>query len=219
MSSTSPTLEALATPDLFEDDRAGHIYRIAAKLIHKQGFDATSMSAIADAAELTKAGLYYYVKSKKELLFKITSLAMDLLEKHVVEPARGVKEPLDRLRAIVLQHSYLLTHETGALAILTDEVAGLEPGDRKIIVARKRSDFDLVRSTLEELRSDGRLRAVDTTVAAFSLLGMVMWIARWYSAEGPLSRDRVAEDIAEIALGAVLSGTGAGQIQTLGNRP
>jgi hypothetical protein len=78
-------------------------------------------------------------------------------------------------------------------------------------------NFELVRSTLEELRGQGRLRSVNTTVAAFSLLGMVMWIARWYSAEGPLSREQVAEDIASIALSAVLTGTKPQEIRPFEN--
>jgi AcrR family transcriptional regulator len=217
MSSSTAALSRLATIDIFADEPAGHIYRVAARLIHEQGFDATSMSTIADANELTKAGLYYYVKSKKELLFKISSLVMDLLEMHVIEPARCIAEPMDRLRTIILHHAFLLTHETGPLAILTDEVDGLEVKDRRNIVARKRSYFELVRSTLEELRGQGRLRSVNTTVAAFSLLGMVMWIARWYSAEGPLSREQVAEDIASIALSAVLTGTKPQEIRPFEN--
>ncbi len=218
MSQTTATLDPMIGADLFDDERSGQIYRIAARLIHEQGFDATSMSAIADAAELTKAGLYYYVKSKKELLFKITSMAMDLLERFVVEPARNIAEPRQRLRTIIRNHAYLLTHDNGPLAILIDEVDGLEPNDRQLIVDRKRSYFELVRGTLEELRAEGLLREVDGTVAAFSLLGMVMWIARWYSPAGTLSRDQVAEDIAEIALGAVLSGVAPGNIRPFENR-
>ncbi len=188
----------------FEDDRAGLIYRTAAKLIRKKGFDATSMSEIAEAVGLTKPGLYYYVKGKKELLYKITHLAMDLLERHVVSHARGVSEPAERLAVIIRRHAYLLTHDTGALAILIDEVDGLSPEQRAEIIGRKREYFELVRDTLEELGEQGRLRRVDSTVGAFSLLGMVMWIARWYDSSGDLDGRQVADDVTRVALGILL---------------
>ncbi len=202
---------ALATPieesrdfGLFEDDRAGFIYRTAAKIIREKGFNATSMSEIADAVNLTKPGLYYYVKGKKELLYKITHLAMDLLERHVVSHAQEVADPAERLAVIIRRHAYLLTRDTGALAILIDEVDGLSPEQRAEIIGRKRSYFELVRRTLEELAEQGRLRQVDSTVGAFSLLGMVMWIARWYDGSGDLDGQQVADDVTRVALGILL---------------
>ena len=94
---------------LSETKREDRIYLTAAKLINAKGFDATSMSEIADAVKLTKAGLYYYVKGKKELLFKIMGVAMDLLERYVITPAREVDDPEERLRTIVSHHASLLT--------------------------------------------------------------------------------------------------------------
>jgi AcrR family transcriptional regulator len=189
---------------LFDNDRAGAIYRTAARMIYEQGFDATSMSQIADAVQLTKPGLYYYVKGKKELLFAIMGFAMDRLESEVVRPAEAIADPAERLRAIVAEHARLLTHEMGTLAILIDEVDGLSEVYREQIIARKRRYLNFVRATLDELREAGRLQPVDTTVAAFSMLGMVMWISRWYDGEGPLTGEDVVRDVTTIALGGLL---------------
>jgi AcrR family transcriptional regulator len=158
--------------------------------------------------DLTKPGLYYYVKGKKELLFSIMSFAMDLLDSEVVGPAREIADPEERLRIIVRQHARLLTHETGAVAILIDEVGGLSDEQRVAITTRKRSYFDFIRSTLEDLAAAGRLRPVDTTTATFSLLGMVMWLARWYQQDGRLSATAVVDDLTEIAVAGVVTGEG-----------
>lgn len=189
---------------LFTDERAGAIYRTAARMIYEKGFDATSMNELAAAVDLTKPGLYYYVKGKKELLYAIMSFALDLLDARVVAPATAESDPAARLETIVREHARLLTHEGGAVAILIDEVAGLAPEQREKIVERKRAYFDLIRDTLDALAAAGRLRAVDTTVAAFSLIGMVMWLSRWYAAEGRLSPSRVVADVTAIAVAGVL---------------
>lgn len=190
---------------LFDDDRAGAIYRTAAQMIYEKGFDATSMNEIAEAVQLTKPGLYYYVKGKKELLFSIMNFAMDLLDLEVVAVAKQQPDALERLRAIVRRHAWLLTQATGAIAILIDETRGLSDDQRARITARKRSYFDFIRQTLDRLKSEGRLRNVDTTTASFSLLGQIMWLARWYQEGGRLEREQVVDDIAEIALGGVLT--------------
>lgn len=191
-------------PTLFDDERAGKIYRTAARMIYEKGFDGTSMSEIADAVDLTKAGLYYYVKGKKELLYAIMSFAMDLLDRQVVRPAEKIRDPEARLRALVSEHARLLTHDTSALVILMDEVGSLSEEYRNQIVGRKRSYFELVRRTLDDLSAQGKLQAVDTTVAAFSLLGMVMWLARWYTPGGRLAAGEVVGDMTRIALAGVL---------------
>ena len=211
MSTDAAVLEPPKSPGrskkaaLFDDERAGNIYRTAARMIYEKGFAATSMNEIAEAVDLTKPGLYYYVKGKKELLFAIMSFAMDLLEEYVVAPARALDDPAERIAFVVREHSRLLTHDTSALAILIDEVAGLSDEQRRSITERKRAYFDFIRGDLDALREAGRLRAVDTTTATFSLLGMVMWIARWYQKGGRLEADAVVDDLARIALSGVLA--------------
>ncbi len=84
----------------------------------------------------------------------------------------------------------------------------MRQAENQEIVGRKRDYFDFMRQTLEELKAMGRLRPLDTTVAAFSLLGMVMWIARWYDPKGRLESERVVRDVTEIAAGGMLADCG-----------
>ena len=63
----------------------------------------------------------------------------------------------------------------------------------------------------DDLRQEGRLARVEPTVAAFTLLGSVMWIARWYRRDGRLSGPEVADEITAIALRGVLLDGGSVQ--------
>jgi hypothetical protein len=62
----------------------------------------------------------------------------------------------------------------------------------------------LLRETLKQLKQEGKLREVDETVAAFSVLGIMLWVSRWYLPDGRLSPDRIADEIMKIALGGLL---------------
>ncbi len=188
-----------------ESDRAVEIYTKAAEIFHAQGFDATSMSTIAAAVDLTKAGLYYYIESKEDLLYAIMDYAMGRLETDVIEPSRQVADATDRLKSIIARHCRLLTKGNQAITILTDEIEGLKPKHRKQILDRKRVFFDFVRDTLERLKCEGRLRDVNTTVATFSLFGTLLWLPRWYRVDGPLTSDQVVESITDIASRGLLA--------------
>jgi AcrR family transcriptional regulator len=187
-------------------DRRQEILRQAAHLFLERGYEATSMNLIAERARVTKQGLYYHFKGKKELMFSIMSYALDLLEKHTREATAGPSDHEQRLRQIVENHSRMITREEdGAFTLLViDQTEVLQPEDRRTITRRKRAHFELIRTTLEELRKEGKLRDVNTTVAAFSLLGMVMWISKWYRRDGLLGADEIAAQVTELALSAVL---------------
>jgi len=69
------------------------ILHAAIQLFSKKGFDATSVTEIAQSADVTKALIYYYFKSKEEildslvhsLLDSITSMTMDFVHANIVE--------------------------------------------------------------------------------------------------------------------------------------
>ena len=184
--------------------RRADICRQVARIFRDRGFDATSVSDIARSLGMTKAGLYHYFESKEALLFEIISFGLDRVNEEVIIPVRAVRDPEERLRQIVIRHARIITRAKGAVASLTDEIHALPPPLRRKVTERMRVYFDLVRDTLGEIKAAGRLRRVDVTVAAFSLLGTIVWLPRWFRHGGRLTEEQVANEVAAIALGGLL---------------
>jgi TetR/AcrR family transcriptional regulator, cholesterol catabolism regulator len=170
----------------------------------RKGYEATSMNDIANAVGLTKAGLYHYIQGKEDLLFQIMSYGMDMVGQDVMAPAKLVQDPSERLRTIISRHSRRILEVGGAVSILLDEMYALTPAHRRVIKARKRAYFELIRETLEQLASEGKLRDLSSTVATFCIFGMLSWVARWYRKDGKLTSEQVLSDLLEAALNSVL---------------
>jgi len=187
-------------------DRRTQILRQAALTFLHNGYDATSMSQIAEGCGITKPGLYYHFKGKQDLLFAIMSHAMDLLEQRSLAAMLSATSHEARLRSILHSHVRLITElEDGALTILVvTERNALRPEDRRIIEQRVRSYTALIRATLEGLRAAGRLREIDSAVATMTLLGLMVWTSRWYRRSGQLTGDEIANQVAELGLASVL---------------
>lgn len=183
------------SPSAEDNVRQIEIYHKAAQIFHEKGFDATSMSDIADAVNLTKAGLYYYIDSKEDLLFAIMEYAMGMLQEQVVDPAKGSADPEERLALILQNHARLVMGDNKTITILTDEMAGLNPKHHKLIISRKRDYFDIVRNTLEELIALKKIKPLNTTVMAYSIFGMLLWLPRWYDPQGSLSCEDVIHNL------------------------
>src|ERR1700680_5052115 len=80
------------------------ILRTAARLFQQQGYHATSMSDVAAALKLSKGGLYHHFQSKDEILFHLMSHAMDITQERVIDRARGIADPEERLRTLIRLH-------------------------------------------------------------------------------------------------------------------
>jgi AcrR family transcriptional regulator len=187
-------------------NRRTQILRQAALTFLHHGYDATSMSQIAERCGITKPGLYYHFRGKQDLLFAIMSHAMDLLEERTLAAMLSATSHEARLHSILRSHVRLITElEDGALTILViEERNALRPEDRRMIEHRVQAYTDWIRATLEGLRTEGRLRAIDSAVATASLLGLVVWTARWYRQSGRLNGEEIADQVTELGIASVV---------------
>ncbi len=185
--------------------RAEEILEAAAEVFTVKGFDATSMNDIAKAVDLTKAGLYHYIRGKQDLLHAIMDFAMDAIEMQVVEPARQIADPAERLKSILYSHIHLFENHGTHVTILIDEVTALTPAHREHIIRRKRAYLDFMRETLAELKKAGRMRDLDVTITALNILSTVVGMARWYNTDGNLPLEKVSEQTVNWILRGVLT--------------
>lgn len=173
------------------------LIRQAGKVFSKEGFEATSLDEIARQLNVTKAALYYYVKSKHEILFECHQLAHDLSERAIEEAERDGRNGLEKLTLFLHKHMETLTGELGSIAVLTN-LASLKPADRAKVVAR-RDQFDTaLRGIIKEGIDDGSLRSCDPKLAGFFIMGAINWIPTWFSAKGSRSGNEVADEFIEL---------------------
>ncbi len=204
-----------AIPDRDAGERSvasrDRVYEIAAEVFHSKGYDKTSMSDIAAAVGLTKAGLYHHVSSKEQLLSTILDYGMDMTEAYVVTPLESVTDPIVRLKTMIELHLRLIL-EGRKLAVtgLLHECQGLSTAAQTRINRRKKKYVhvvtDIIRDVLET-RSMKKQKNVDPKVAALALLGMLNWTYQWYKPTGAVKPDEVIREFQALFLNGVL-GTG-----------
>ena len=185
-------------------DRAQEIYLLAAQLFVERGVESTSLSEIANALNITKAALYYYFESKQELLYRIVELGLDNVKNEVLDPAREIADPEERLKFIITNHARLAAEGNHAVIIVSHEMNSLSFTQREAILKRRREYFEFVRDTLVEIQADAKLNDIDMTTATFTLFGMILWLSRWYRSSGKLSVEKVCQDVCDMALKGLL---------------
>lgn len=201
MSTLQTRTEAHAPP---ATKRHQEILQTAAQLICRNSYEGTSMQQIADACELTKAGLYHHVRSKEHLLLEIMSYGMDIFEEQVLSKVAAIADPVRRLRECMERNILLVTRgRDKEITIILHEHATLTGAPQAEINARKKHYVRFLESSFKEAIRGGRLRQVDPKLAAFSFLGMVNWIYKWFRPDGEIPGDRLAKEMPDLFFGGL----------------
>ncbi len=176
------------------DDKRNALLQVAARLFARDGFDRTSISGIAEAADVSKALLYHYYASKDALLFDIIhGHLLDLVSQ--VEAADdsnlSPEEHLQRLIATVL---FAYRDADAMHKVQINELDKLAHGQQRVIRALERKLVDVMARALTRLNPDlkGRGEPLLKPIT-MSLFGILNWSYLWFRDDKPISRETYAQ--------------------------
>jgi AcrR family transcriptional regulator len=178
---------------------------LSARMIAEKGYHNTSIRDIARATGMSLAGLYYYVRSKEELLFLIQSRLLRTVLDDLARRLEGVDDPRERLRIFVDNHVRFFSRHMPAMKVMVHEYDGLTGEYREKVRALRHEYTEILLGILRDVRRvSGAGDAVVLRVAAFALFGMINWIYTWYRAERDVPVDRLADQMVRLFLGGFL---------------
>jgi len=176
------------------------IYEQAERLFAERGYAGTTPQDIADAVGMSRQSLYYYVKSKDEILATLVSettttilTAMRTIVQDPGDPRSALRElvlHLVRDRALHRTRFRLLDRSESALP---EDLAAAHLDGRRQALA-------LMVELIEDGIADGYFCTADSRVAALSILGMCNWVAWWFKPGPERPVEPIAAQIAEAAL-------------------
>jgi AcrR family transcriptional regulator len=187
-------------------ERKSEIYNKALDLFVKNGYDATSMSMIAETLGMSKANLYYYCSSKENLLYQIH---LDFLRNKfipILDEAEGLPDPASRV-ALFLRKFALLNTSSRANRILVHEVHRLDKDHQNEIMAIWRRTYEIVRDAMRELQRSGRARRFRESFLAFMWVGMAFWVVYWFDYGRQTNAEELSEAIAQTFLDSLMPET------------
>ena len=164
----------------------------AARLFNGKGSRATTLQDVAHGLGLTKTSLYYYVKTKAELIFLCYEATLQRTHAVMDQLEADIQSPLERAAAFF--HSPFdnwLRARDGAdvhVAALL-EIASLKPAHRERIESEYIRMFKRLRGYLRDAMAAGEIRRCETTATTRALIGATDWAFYWLH---QLPRDQAA---------------------------
>lgn len=178
------------------------ILRSASAAFRKHGYHGATVEQIAAALHMKKGNLYYYFKSKEEILFACHEYSHDRLQELLDETIRSTAPPEAKLRRLIHAAVHVILDELHGTALLVD-LEALTPAHRRAVIQR-RDRFDRgMRLIIEEGIATAAFRTGDPKLLGFAMLGAINWIARWFNPSGPSTSDEVARRFADYLIGGL----------------
>jgi AcrR family transcriptional regulator/DNA-binding GntR family transcriptional regulator len=169
------------------------VLEAAAALFCEKGFSETTTREIAARLNIHQASLYYHVSGKEELLYRISRLALEAVERQVGEALQSSGNERDRLTALMRGHLQgLFGNPNRALASIS-EFRSLSPAHRRELIGLRRNYSDLLNRELASAVKAGILRRdIPVSILRLALLNFLNWTPRWYQHSGRLPLDDLA---------------------------
>lgn len=179
------------------------VLRTAAKTYSRNGFHETTLADIADELNVSKPALYYYFRSKDDILFECHRLAIEAItDGDNPMPARDEADGRTRLVEFLRRYVQMVVDDFGTCLVMTGTNA-LEPENRGQVVVGRRQIDSMLREILEHGNADGTLDCPDAKLSAMFIFGAMNWIPRWFHADGSLGLDELADQLIKFVLSAI----------------
>lgn len=181
-------------------DKQQEIFAAALHLFQAKGYHGTSMQDLADAMGMQKASLYYYIRSKEELLVRVCERGTGAFTNELSEIVDSDLPAPEKLQRAIECHLVALCEQLDLFTVFLREQKFLGDAQKKKLRGEGKHHAELLAAILEQGVASGEFRAVNITVTALAIVGMCNWLYEWYSPDGTLQPREIAGMFTELVL-------------------
>lgn len=181
----------------FEERRAA-LVRTAARLFAANGYHATSMAELSEAAGLQRGGIYHYIDSKADLLALIHESVIGPLDEEIHEiEDRKISAP-EAVRALFHAFINSITSRNDEVRVFLHEWKAITHLPQWEQVRGQRRELEaVVERVLARGHDEGTLNVPDPRLSALGLLGMANYSYTWYDPAGRRTPEEIADRFAD----------------------
>jgi TetR/AcrR family transcriptional regulator, cholesterol catabolism regulator len=171
--------------------RLEEVLQSAANIFFAKGYHATSIEDVARDVGMLKGSLYYYIKSKDDLLFRLLLAGIEDSDAYIARHIDPEGDPVEQLeRAIHAQIDYIIDNrvQVGLFLHEFDSLSGKRQHKLISVMSRYNSRFvELVRRA----QGLGKLIQGEPWIVVNGILGMCNWLYRWYDPDQMANAEQI----------------------------
>lgn len=179
------------------------IVATARDLFSSRGYANTTLQDISAQLGVRKGAVYYHVPRKIDLLIEIVLAFLRPIADELSAIAAEQATATGRLSRAIDIHVRGLLRDSAAARVFFEGRHELPERTLVEVAALEQTVFNAFERILAEGVTQGEFRTESPRLLALHVLALCNWPYRWYSSDGPLSRDEVIASIQRQALEGV----------------
>ncbi|MFF0518429.1 TetR family transcriptional regulator [Actinomadura nitritigenes] len=185
-------------------ERRAELLATAAEVFASQGYSATTVRKVADAAGILGGSLYYHFDSKEAMADEILSTFLDEMWAAYERVLAAGLSARDTMEGVIIESFRSIDRHRPAVVLYQNESKHLATSERFHYLLESQRRFETMwMSLLDRGVEEGAFRADLDRTLIYRFIRDTVWVAaNWYQHGGRLS----ADDIAKQYLAMVLEG-------------
>lgn len=187
---------------LSEQERKDYLAKYAAKVFSEKGYQVASLQDIALRAKISKAGIYYYFKTKEDILAYVLIKTTDYVLIEMKERVKKNKEqnlnPEESLRQLIKAYAEFINKDINFRGIVLRERHQLTGKNKQELYRKEKSIFHMIKDELKKLKTVEK--NIDLNVTSFLFIGMSHWLGYWFKENKRLALESIIEQNINIIL-------------------
>jgi AcrR family transcriptional regulator len=186
--------------------REAEILKAAAVIFQEKGFAASTTQDIADRVGMLKGSLYYYIRSKEDLLYRIALQVYAELKREQALASDPDSPPIDQLKVFIRTHVLHTMNNLAETAAFYQDFKSLT-GKRLSELIQLRDEYEGdFRAIFRACQADGSARRnLDSRLVSLNVFAMMNSLHVWYHPEGRRTPRQIADATADLAINGVSS--------------
>jgi AcrR family transcriptional regulator len=165
----------------------------AAAVFARKGYAAATVQDVAEELGILKGSLYYYIRTKEDLLFRL------LMEVHAESDAlleelkaKQWSSPLAELQEYVRSQTHYNLRNLVKISIYYNDLDQLSNERRAVVLARRKVHEDFITDLIREAQRAGEAEDKrDAKLMAYSVFAAIIWPYRWYRPRGLFKAEEI----------------------------
>lgn len=176
-------------------ERRAELLATAAEVFASQGYSATTVRKVADAAGILGGSLYYHFDSKESMADEILRTFLDEMWAGYEQVLSAGLSARDTLEAVVAQSFRSIDRHRPAVVLYQNESKHLATSERfHYLLDSQRRFEEMWLSLLDRGVKEGAFRADLDRTLVYRFIRDTVWVAaNWYQHGGRLSADDIAK--------------------------
>lgn len=165
----------------------------AITIVNRRGYDGATMEEIAAELLMTKGSLYYYFKSKSDLMYQCHNLVFTRAKKELENELVGATSAEEVIRNMVSIHIEFAIEEKETFNMLIEPSQVFSEEQLKTVLQLRQHYSSLFDQAIEKGIASGDFDVEEPIIVRMMILGAMNWIQQWYRPDGRLSKEELKQ--------------------------